>query len=239
MNLISPDPVGAPADAQSVAPSTRAARIVLRPIATPFPLGFVALATASLLVAGSELGWFSAHDRPLIAVVLMGFSFPLQLLSSIFGFLSRDTVAATGFAVQGATWLVVGMSLILGRPGHVDHVLGVLLLASSAWVGFCAFGSSLGKLVPAAVMASVALRFLLTGLYQLSASRGLEHAAAIVGLLVVALAAYGSLALEVENLERHTVLPLLRRSTGAEAMQGDFATQTHRLIREPGAREQL
>ncbi|HET9074529.1 MAG TPA: GPR1/FUN34/YaaH family transporter [Solirubrobacteraceae bacterium] len=237
---ITPDmPVRSRADDDPETASTRAARIVLRPIATPFPLGFAALATASLVIAGSELGWFSPTDRPIVAVLLIGFSFPLQLLSSIFGFLSRDTVAATGFAVQGATWLVVGLGLLMGRPGHVDHVIGVLLLASSAWVAFCAFGSSLGKLVPAAVMAAVSVRFLLTGLYQLSASRGLEHAAGIVGLLVVALAAYGSLALEVENLERRTVLPLLRRHKGAEALEGDFSTQTHRLIREPGAREQL
>jgi len=56
----------------------------LRPIATPFPLGCFALATASLLVAGSELGWFATSDRPIVAVVLVGFCFPLQMLASVY-----------------------------------------------------------------------------------------------------------------------------------------------------------
>jgi uncharacterized protein len=37
-------------------------------------------------------------------VVLIAFAFPLQMLALIFGFLGRDTVAATGFGVQGGTW---------------------------------------------------------------------------------------------------------------------------------------
>ena len=79
----------------------QAVRFYLRPIATPFPLGFGALAAASLLAAGSELGWFAPSDRPIVAVVLIGFSFPLQILASVFGFLGRDTAAATGFGIQG------------------------------------------------------------------------------------------------------------------------------------------
>lgn len=216
-----------------------AARISLRPIATPFPLGFFALATASLLVAGMELGWFASADRQIVAIVLIGFAFPLQLLASIFGFLGRDTAAATGFGVQGGTWLVVGLDLLLTPPGSSSPALGVLLLAAAAWVLFCAMGSALGKLAPAAVLILTALRFLLTGLHEVTASTALGDAAAIVGLVLVAVAAYVALALEVENLQRRTVLPVLRRGHGAEAMQGDLAAQAQRLDREAGVREQL
>lgn len=212
---------------------------MLRPIATPFPLGFVALATASLLVAGSELGWFSLADQRIVAVALIGFSFPLQMLASVFGFLGRDTAAATGFGVQGGTWLVVGIALLLSPPGHTSHALGVLLLAASAWILLCALGSALGKLAPAAVLLLTSLRFLLTGLYELTSNRGVEHAAAIVGLGLVAAAGYVAFSLEVENLQRRTVLPVLRRGHGAEAMQGDLITQARRLDREAGVREQL
>ncbi len=214
-------------------------RITLRPIATPFPLGFFALGTASLLVAGSELGWFDSTDRLIVAVALIGFSFPLQLLASVFGFLGRDTAAATGFGVQGATWLVVGIDLLLSRPGSTSHALGVLLIAAAGWIGLCAVGSALGKLAPAAVLLLTALRFLLTGLYELTASRGVEHAAAIVGLALVALAAYVAFALEIENLQRRTVLPLLRRGNGADAMDSALADQARRLDHEAGVREQL
>lgn len=216
-----------------------ATRIMLRPIATPFPLGMAALGTASLLVAGLELGWFTTADRTLVAVVLVGFCFPLQLLASIFGFLGRDTSAATGFGIQGGTWLVVGIQLLIGTPGHVSHAVGVLLLVSSAWVLLSATGATLGKLVPGAVLFTTALRFLLTGLYELTASHGLEHAAAIVGLALVLLAGYAALALEIENSQRRTVLPLLRRGAGASAMVDDLAGQAVGIAHEAGVREQL
>lgn len=228
-----------PPDRDHLSLETRATRIILRPLATPFPVGFVALATASLLTAGLELGWFGLSDRPIVAVALIGFAFPLQLLASIFGFLSRDTVAATGFAVQGGTWLIVGLGILLGRPGHVSHALGVLLFASAAWVALCGAGAALGKLVPALLMGIVSLRFLLTGLYEVTASPGLEPAAAIVGLVLVAVAGYCAFALEIENLQRRTVLALGRRGSGATALTGDLSAQTARIAREAGVREQL
>ncbi len=202
-------------------------------------MGFFALATASLLVAGLELGWFTAADRPIVAVTLIAFAFPLQMLASVFGFLGRDTVAATGFGVQGGTWLVVGVDLLLSPPGSSSRALGVLLIAASAWILICALGSTLGKLAPAAVLLLTSLRFLLTGLYELTSRTAVGNAAAVVGLVLVAVAAYVALALEVENLQRQTVLPVLRRGRGAEAMQGDLIAQSRRLDREAGVREQL
>lgn len=111
--------------------------------------------------------------------------------------------------------------------------------AASAWVALCALGSAMGKLVPAMVLSLVSLRFLVTGLYQLTASRGLEHTAAIIGLVLVAACAYAILALEIEGLQRRTVLPLLRRGSGREAMSASLAEQSQRLHYEAGVREQL
>jgi hypothetical protein len=219
--------------------SAHATRIFLRPIASPFPLGFSGLATASLLAAGSELGWFSASDRLVVGLVLVAFTPPLQLISAIFGFLGRDTAAATSFGVQGAMWLVVGLDLLLTPAGSASPALGVLLCAAAAWVALGACGAALGKLVPAAVLLLAAVRFLLTGLYELTASRGLEHVAGVVGLVLVGLCAYALLALEMESLERRTVLPLLRRGSGAEAMTAGLDEQVQQIQHEAGVREQL
>ena len=216
-----------------------ATRIFLRPIASPFPLGFGGLATASLLVAGSELGWFSSRDRLVVAIVLIGFSFPVQFLASIFGFLARDSAAATSFGLQGTMWLVVGLERLLSAPGSTSPALGVLLCCVAAWVALGATGAALGKLVPAAILLLAAVRFLLTGLHELTAGAGVEHAAAIVGLVLVALCGYAMLALELEGLERRTVLPVLRRGPGREAVTASLAEQARGLEREPGVREQL
>jgi uncharacterized protein len=227
------------ATARCAEPAAEATRIILRPVATPFPLGFAALAIASLLVAGLELGWFPDRDQTVVAITLIGFSFPLQLLGSIVGFLGRDTSAATGFGVQGATWLIVGIELLLSAPGRTSVALGVLLLAAGAWVAICATGAALGKLVPAAVLGLTALRFALTGLYELTAASGVEHLAAVVGLVLVVAAAYAGLALEIENLRRRTVLPLARRGDGRAAMDEGLAAQAARIEHEAGVRAQL
>lgn len=219
--------------------SESAVRVFLRPIASPFPLGFCGLGTASLLVAGSELGWFSDHDRLTVAIVLIAFTFPLQLLASVFGFLGRDSAAATSFGVQGGMWLVVGLDRLLSAPGSTSPAIGVLLLATAAWVALGAAGAALGKLVPAAVLLLAAARFLLTGLYELSASHGLEHVAGVVGLVLVGLCGYAVLALELEGLKRRTVLPVLRRGPGREAMSATLEEQNRGLAHEPGVREQL
>lgn len=223
----------------SEADAVRATRIFLRPIASPFPVGFSGLATASLLVAGSELGWYAGSNRMVVALALIAFAFPLQVIASVFGFLGRDSSAATSFGVQSVTWLVVGLDRLLSPPGSTSPALGVLLCAAAAWVALCALGSALGKLVPAGVLCLVALRFLLTGLYELSSSHGLEHATGIVGLVLVAACAYAIPALEIEGLQRRTVLPLLRRGSGREAMEAGLAEQSERVQHEAGVREQL
>ena len=216
-----------------------ATRIMLRPIATPFPLAFMALACATLLVAGLELGWFAPADTDVVALALIAFAFPLQMLASVFGFLGRDTVAATGFGIQSATWLMIGLVHLLRPASATSAALGVLLIASAMAILICTVGSALGKLAPALVLGLTALRFLLTGLHEVTGGDGVGHVAAIVGLLLVPIAAYVALALELENLQRRTVLPLLRRGLGAEAMHGSFAQQSRRLQREAGVREQL
>jgi uncharacterized protein len=77
------------------------------------------------------------------------------------------------------------------------------------------------------------------GFVALGCSHAVEHAAGIVGLVLVAMVAYAALALELENLRRRTVLPLLRRGHGEEAMSADLAHQTRGLEHEAGVREQL
>lgn len=220
----------------AVAGSTR---IFLRPIASPFPLGFSGLATASLLVAGSELGWFSSQDRLVVAIVLIGVTFPVQFLASIFGFLARDSAAATSFGLQGAMWLVVGLDRLLSAPGSTSPALGVLLCCMAGLVALGAAGAALGKLVPAAVLLLAAVRFLLTGLHELTAGAGVEHAAGLIGLVLVALCGYAVLALELEGLKRRTVLPVLRWGPGREAMSASLEEQDRGLAHEPGVREQL
>src|SRR5436190_20583815 len=87
----------------------RATRIVLRPIANPLPLGFVALAAGTLLLSGLQLGWLQPAEGHTVALMLLAFVAPLQLIASIFGFLARDVVAGTGMGILAGTWLSISL----------------------------------------------------------------------------------------------------------------------------------
>lgn len=214
-------------------------RIQLRPIATPMALGFLALAAASLVLSGLQLNWFPVQQSTYVALCLVAFAFPLQLLASIFGFLGRDAVAGTGMGLLACSWLLTGAMKYLAPPGATIPVLGVFLL----FVGLALFvpttGAALGKLVAAAVLFLAGLRFALTGLYQLTGVTWWQYVAGIEGLVVVAVAFYAALALQLEDLQRETVLPTLRRKRGKASMQGNIEEQIQRVDREAGVREQL
>src|SRR5918911_4956223 len=107
-------------------------RVFLRPIASPLALGFLALGGATLVLSGSQLGWFPLSETRYVALALMAFGAPLQLLSSVFGFLARDAAAATGMGILAAVWLTVGLVKLNSAPAATSVVLGVFLVFAGA-----------------------------------------------------------------------------------------------------------
>jgi uncharacterized protein len=216
-----------------------ATRIFLRPIASPLSLGFLALGGATLVLSGSQLGWFAPQETSYVALALITFGAPLQLLASIFGFLARDPAAATGMGVLAASWFTTGLVKLNSAAAVTSTVLGVFLVFASAALLVPAIGAAFGKLVPAIVLLTAAARFFLTGLYQLSANPSLQYAAGIVGLVLLGVAFYAALALTIEDVRRKTVLPVLRVGAGKTAMKGSVEDQNERIGNEAGVREQL
>jgi uncharacterized protein len=185
-------------------------RITLRPVASPLPLGFLALALATIPFSAVQLGWVPPTEGRVAAIGAIAATVPLQLLASVLGFLARDVVAATGMGVLAGTWGTVGLTTVSSPPGAVSAGLGVFLLTAGLcmWVPAAA---AMAKLVPATVMALAGLRFLVTGAYELSGSAAWKAAAGWVGLLLGAVALYAGLALALEANAGRTVLPLGRR----------------------------
>jgi UPF0716 family protein affecting phage T7 exclusion len=109
-----------------------AARIVLRPVGNPLPLGFLALAGGTLLVSGVQLGWLKPADVQHVAIILITFVFPLQLLASVFGYLARDVAAGTGMGLLAGTWLSIGLVTLTSPPGSTSDALGLFLLLAGA-----------------------------------------------------------------------------------------------------------
>jgi uncharacterized protein len=202
-------------------------RVVLRPIANPLPLGFLALAGATLLVSALQLGWIEPSQGKDVALVLVAFVFPLQLVTSVFGYLGRDVVAGTGMGILAGTWLSVGLITLTSPAGATSDALGLFLLLAGLAMLVPAIAAASGKLVAVAVLGTTALRFACTGMYELTASKTWEDVAGVVGLVLCAVAVYAALAIALEEARRRTVLPTGRRGAGLDVAD------------EPGVRAQL
>jgi succinate-acetate transporter protein len=217
----------------------QAARVMLRPIANPLPLGFLALAGGTLLVSGLQLGWVAKDQGQDVALILIAFVFPLQLVASVFGHLARDVAAGTGMGLLAGTWLSIGLVMLTSPAGTTSDALGLFLLLVAVAMLVPAAAAAAGKMVPAAVLVTTSARFATTGLFQLTASGTWKDVAGVVGLVLCVLAVYTALAMTLEDANRQTVLPLGRRADGSTSLDGTFDDQTRRIEHEAGIREQL
>jgi succinate-acetate transporter protein len=197
------------------------------------------LATATFLVAGLQLGWIPTSETAAVALILLAAVAPAQLLASILGFLARDGVAGTGMATLAGTWAALGLVLLTSKPGSTGHAPGLLLLIAAATMLIPAAGAAMGKLVPAAVLATTSARFFLTGVWELTGGDRWKTVSAVVGLCLAALALYAAAAVGLEDVAKRTVLPIGRRDRGAAAADGDIRDQIAGVAHEPGVRQQL
>lgn len=214
-------------------------RIVLRPIASPLALGFFGLAAATFVVAGLQLGWVEPAETHEVALCVLAFTVPLQLTASLLGFHARDAVAATGMGLLSGIWAVLGSVLLSSPPGSTSDALGLFLLVAGVAMWAPASTALAGKVVPALVLGTAGARFVLTGVFELTANHAWEDAAGIVGLVLAALAVYAAYAAQAEDVLDREVLPLGRRGKGRTATEGAYAEQVRPLPHEAGVRQQL
>jgi uncharacterized protein len=216
-----------------------ATRVVLRPLATPLPLGFLALALSTTAFAALQLGWIAPTQGRVVALTAIVATVPLQLLASVIGFLTRDPVAGTGMGLLAGTWAVAGFTTLTSPPGTSSEGLGVVLVVAGLGMFVPAAVAASSKVVPAVVMGLAGTRFVVTGIYEVTGSAAWKTAAGWVGLLLAAAAFYAALALELEGARERTVLPVGRRGAGAAAMAGKGPLDPADLVREAGVRPQL
>jgi succinate-acetate transporter protein len=212
--------------------------VVLRPLATPLPLGFLALFSATSSLAVVQLHWVPATAGRPVALAALALTVPLQLIASVMGFLARDPVAATGMGVLAGTWAAVGLSVLSSPPGSTSPGLGTVLVMSGLAMLVPAVAGR-HKVVASAVMGLSALRFLVTGVAHLSGGGWTMRLAGWVGLALGALALYAATAFELEGVGGRGVLPLLRRGDAAAAVSPDVQPLVPGREPEPGVRPQL
>lgn len=219
-------------------PNTANAAVFLRPLASPLSLGFLGLFYATTALAAVQLGWVPAGQMHTIAVGMLVFTVPVQLIACVYGFLSRDLVCATGMGVEAGIWAAVAASLLRSAPGTTSAGLALILVLGAIAVCMPAIGATNSKLLATLVLFTTAARWGTTAGYQASADDPWKTAAGALGLLLACLALYASLAFELEDQHRRSVLPTLRRG-GATAMTGTFGEQIDQIQHEAGVRKHL
>jgi uncharacterized protein len=165
-------------------------RAVLAPeqrVAAPLPLGFLGLAVASFSFATVQLGWIGPAQGVTVALCVLFFTVPTQLLASVAGFVRSEVAPATGMGVLAGAWAAIALTTYTSPPGGTSKGLGVVLLAAGAAMLVPAAAAALAQPWAAAVMVGAAARFWVTGGYELAGTKGWQHAAGWVGLAVALL----------------------------------------------------
>jgi len=212
---------------------------MLRPIANPFALGLLGLAAATTVLSGHELHWIPPRQHMQMALIILLTAPALQLLASVFGFLARDAVAATGMGVLATSWAVIGAVHLASPPQGRSQALGTFLFVAGAGLVLSAITAAETKGLLALVMAVTAARFVITGVVEFVGGTDLEYVSGALGCVLAAVALYGAFAVELEGLEHRTVLPTFRRGRGREALESDLGGQIRTVAAEPGVRNQL
>ena len=216
-----------------------ATRIVLRPIASPLPLGFLGLVVGSLLISALQLHWVPAAQRHELAIGVLAFTVPVQLIACLYGFLCRDVVGSTGLGVLAGTWATLGVSLLTSPPGTTDPGLGIMLVVAAGALLVPATAALTSKVVAALVLVLAAARFAISGGYELTGAAVWQYASGVCGIVVAGVAVYAALAAEMDSATRRNLLPMLRPPHGQRAVSGRLPEQVQTLGREAGVRAQL
>lgn len=168
-------------------------------VAAPLPLGFIGLAVASFSFATVQLGWIGPAQGATVSLCVLFFTGPTQLLASVAGFVRSEVAPATGMGVLAGTWAAIALTTYTSPPGSTSKGLGVVLLAAGAAMLVPA-AAALAQPWAAAVMGGAAVRFWVTAGYELTDTKGWQHAAGWVGLAVALLGLVVALLLAVGDV---------------------------------------
>lgn len=216
-----------------------AARVFLRPLGSPLPVGLAGLAVASLLLSGLDLGWVSVTECKHVGALLLVTAVPLQAVALGFALLARDGAAATGMGVLATSWAAIGVAHLLSPAGSTSKALGLVLLAVGALLLGAGGAQAIGKPLPGLAVVLAAARFVLTAIYQLTSVEGWQNVSGVAGLVVLAVAVYLVWALQLEDTKNRPILPTARRADAAAALAGRTREQLAGVEHEAGVRRQL
>jgi succinate-acetate transporter protein len=214
-------------------------RIVLRPVASSAPLAFYAFGVGTILYSALQLQWLSLEQTKPLALILLAFVGPLEIVAGLVAYAARDAGVATAMLIFGALWIALGLELYTSPPGSRSTAVGMFMLTLAAAVLMISTGAIVARPLLALLALLATARFTLSGVYELYGSVSVEHASGWLGLPIIAISLYGGTAFLLEEAMRKQVLPVGRRRGAAAALGGDLGRQVEPITREAGVRHLL
>jgi succinate-acetate transporter protein len=197
-------------------------RIMLRPMASPMPLGFYTIAIANIMISSLQLGIIDPGERSNVALIILP-AFVLQLVVGIACIAARDTIAATLMTSVAGSWLADTLIYLFGTPGK-SVASAVFFFTFAGFVTMMATAAR-PKAALFAVLVVAVPRFFFSGLAAATGNEVLTKTAGVFGYLLAAVAIYTAWALLLEDVRGHTVLPVGRTGPAREAIEGSLAAQ--------------
>lgn len=214
-------------------------RIVVRPYATSLALGFFSFGIGMLLLGGFANGWLHPSDRHTVGVLLAAFVFPLELVAAVVAFLARDAFGATGLGLFATSWLALGLVDMEASQNSLSRAVGLYELGFAFAITLLAVAALAGKPLIAAILGVSAVRGALAGVHEWGGPAWTWTTAGWLGIAIFAAAMYGGLAFLLEDVQRRQVLPVFRRGSSRESIEGDLHAQLRELADEAGVRKTL
>ena len=135
------------------------------------------------------------------------------------------------------TWLASALMEYVATPDPTTSALGVLDLALALVLLCLGAIGLLGKPLLSVVILLAFFRYGLNGLYELTASGGLQVASRVIGCIIFAFSLYGGLVLGLEDAQHRTILPFGRRGEARRALEGDLGEQVGPVETGAGVRK--
>ena len=214
-------------------------RVTVRPYGSVVPLGFLAFGVGMFLYAALDAPWVKPTEGHTIGLMLVTFVGPLELVAAVIAFLARDTISGVALGLFAGSWFLTGFTTMQAKPGELSAAEGYFLIAFSVAIAILSVVSWLGQPLIAALLTVSTVRGVLSAVYQLGGGRGWNHVAGWLALAIYCVAMYGGLAFLLEDAKGTAVLPLGRRGSSREAIEGDMEAQLSGLAGEAGVRKHL
>ena len=211
-------------------------RIVVRPMASPLPIGFFATAIATSMVACLELNIFKAADHQAVAYVMLS-AFVLQIIVAIAALAARDTLVASLMATFAGAWLVDGL-ISLTSPLGSQHVLAAYFIIFSLFLVMMAVAARFKRAIFIVLVLSVP-HFFFFGISSLTGTTWQADMAGVFGFAVAIAALYTAFALLLEDAHDTSKLPIGRSGAALTALHGSLADQLEGIENSAGVRRSL